>query len=326
MNPVHSPDRTVCIAPMMGCTDRHARFFLRLMSNDVLLYTEMLTSAALIHGQADRLLAFDPCEKPVALQLGGSDPDELAICARLGVQKGYAEINLNVGCPSPRVKAGRFGACLMHEPLLVADCVAAMREAVKIPVTVKCRTGVDEKDSYEDLQQFIETVHAAGCEVFILHARKAWLQGLSPRENREIPPLCYETVYRIREDFPGLSIIINGGIKTADDVKKHLQKVDGVMIGREAYSNPWLLADIAREIFQHRADGFTRQAVIQNFLPYIKKQLASSVKLSTISRHISGLFHGQPGGRCFRRWLSEHAHRPDAGIEVIQQALETLSL
>lgn len=313
-------NRTVCVAPMMAWTDRHDRFLLRLIAPHVLLYTEMVTSAALAHGDAHRLLAYDPFEHPLALQLGGSDPAELAMAARLGEAAGYAEINLNVGCPSPRVKAGRFGACLMQEASLVGDCVAAMRDAVTLPVTVKCRTGIDTLDSYAFLADFIQTVQTAGCEVFILHARKAWLQGLSPRENREVPPLNYETVYQIKQDFPTLTVIINGGIRTVAEIEAHLVHVDGVMLGREVYGNPWRLDEIEHQIF-HAQRRVTREGIIQQYLPYIEQQLSKGVRLSAITRHMTGLFHGQPGGRLWRRYLSENANRKGAGIEVIEQAL-----
>lgn len=312
-------NRKISIAPMMNCTDRHDRYFLRLISPHALLYTEMMTTHALIHGDRERFLAFDDFEHPVALQLGGNEPDKLAQCAKWGEESGYDEINLNVGCPSDRVKTGRFGACLMLEPNLVGDCVAAMKNAVKIPVTVKCRIGVDQHDSYEELTHFIRTIHQAGCDVFIIHARKAWLNGLSPKQNRDIPPLQYETVHAIKRDFPDLTIIINGGIKTLAEIKNQLNHVDGVMIGREAYSNPYWLAEIEKNIFLNDTDE--RRAIIEKFIPYLEQQLKKQVKLSTMTRHILGLYQGQKGARIWRRHLSEHAHRPNANVEIMREVL-----
>lgn len=307
---------------MMDYTDRHDRYFLRLIAPHVLLYTEMITANALIHGDYKRLLAFDALEHPVALQLGGSEPDKLAAAAKLGEDFGYDEINLNVGCPSDRVKSGRFGACLMLEPARVGDCILAMKQAVSIPVTVKCRIGVDDQDSYEALTHFIRLVGAAGCDVFIIHARKAWLKGLSPKQNREIPPLQYETVHAIKRDFPHLTIVINGGIKQTAEIEEQLNHVDGVMIGREAYSNPWWLAEIESRIFSF--DGsllHERGRVIEKMLPYIENQLKNNVKLSSMTRHILGLYQGQKGARMWRRYLSENAHRSNVGIEIINEAL-----
>lgn len=304
-----SLNRLISIAPMMDCTDRHDRYFLRLIAPHVLLYTEMLTTGALIYGDFKKFLAFDPLEHPVALQLGGSDPKQLAHCARLGESFGYDEINLNVGCPSDRVKSGKFGACLMLQPELVAECISAMAASVKIPVTVKCRIGVDEKDSYEELNHFIQLIAKAGCNVFIIHARKAWLNGLSPKENREIPPLKYDVVKQIKKDFPNLKIIINGGIKNLQTIDELLQHVDGVMIGREAYANPYFLASIEQKYFASEAHALTREEVIYKMIPYIENQLKNNIKLSSITRHILGLFHSQPGGRLWRRFLSENAHK-----------------
>jgi tRNA-dihydrouridine synthase A len=314
-------NRLISIAPMMECTDRHDRFFLRLIAPQVLLYTEMITTAALIHGDYQRFLSFDPIEHPVALQLGGSEPVKLAYCAKLGADFGYDEINLNVGCPSNRVKSGRFGACLMLEPQLVAECVSAMCQVVKIPVTVKCRIGIDHEDSYESLSQFIATISSAGCQVFIIHARKAWLNGLSPKQNREIPPLRYDIVKKIKQDFPHLTIILNGGIKNLIDINEHLSDVDGIMIGREAYSNPYLLADIHKKYFSSE-DLLSRQEILEKFIPYIEHQLKNNVKLSSITRHILGLFQSQKGGRMWRRYLSENAYKQGAGINIIREALE----
>jgi tRNA-dihydrouridine synthase A len=314
-------NRQVSIAPMMDCTDRHERFFLRLISPNALLYTEMVTANALIHGDFQHLLQFDKAEHPIALQLGGSEPAKLAHCARLGEAFGYDEINLNVGCPSDRVQAGRFGACLMLEPVLVAECISAMLSVVKIPVTVKCRIGVDNQDTYETLFEFVQTVSAAGCQVFIIHARKAWLSGLSPKENREIPPLIYETVWRIKKDFPHLIIVINGGIKSVIDIQTHLMHVDGVMIGREAYSNPYFLTEIEKILYPDNK-VISRQEIIAKFIPYIEKQLQNNIKLSSITRHIYGLFQSQQGARMWRRYLSENAHRDNAGTEIINEALQ----
>ena len=313
-------DRRLSVAPMMDWTDRHDRYFLRLISPNALLYTEMVTTGALIHGDYKRFLEFDPFEHPVALQLGGSDPEQLAHCARLGEAFGYDEINLNVGCPSDRVQSGRFGACLMLEPKLVADCVAAMCAEVKIPVTVKCRIGVDENDSYEEFTRFVKTVSAAGCSVFIVHARKAWLNGLSPKQNREIPPLRYDVVKQLKQDYPNLTIILNGGIKNTLEVQNHLEWADGVMIGREAYSNPYFLAEIEKSVFS--TEPLSRDAVIEAFIPYVERQLKNQLKLSNLTRHILGLFHGEKGARIWRRYLSEHSHKNEAGITLIKEALD----
>lgn len=318
-------DRRICIAPMMDWTDRHDRYFLRLIAPHALLYTEMITANALIHGDVERHLAFHPTEHPVALQLGGSDPQQLAKCAKLGESFGYDEINLNVGCPSDRVKSGQFGACLMLEPQLVADCINAMTSAVKIPVTIKCRIGVDHRDSYEDLKHFVEITHQAGCQVFIIHARKAWLQGLSPKQNREIPPLQYNMVEQIKRNFPQLTIVVNGGIKTITEIDSHLSYADGVMIGREAYSNPYLLADIENHYYPSKK-SLSRFGVIEQFIPYMAEQLTIGVRLSSMTRHILGLFQGQKGARIWRRSLSESAHKVGAGIDVVLKALESVSL
>lgn len=313
-------NRTISIAPMMDWTDRHCRYFLRLIAPHVLLYTEMITTQALMHGDHQRLLTFDASEHPVALQLGGSDPVKLAYCAKLGEDFGYDEINLNVGCPSDRVKTGRFGACLMLEPILVGDCIAQMKNAVNVPVTVKCRIGVDQQDSYDELSHFIDTVHQAGCDVFIIHARKAWLNGLSPKQNREIPPLQYETVHAIKRDFPDLTIVINGGIQQTSEIENQLNYVDGVMIGRKAYSNPYWLAEIENKIF-HMHPLPERDAIIQQVIPYLVQQLKNNIKLSQITRHILGLYQGQKGARMWRRHLSENAHLSHAGVEIINEAL-----
>ncbi len=313
-------NRTLSIAPMLDWTDRFDRYFLRLISKHALLYTEMITTAALLHGDQDYLLAFDSLEHPVAVQLGGSDPVALAECAKLCERRGYDEINLNVGCPSDRVQSGRFGACLMIEPALVSDCIRAMVESVKIPVTLKSRIGIDEHDSYEVLSQLVEQVSVAGCKIFIVHARKAWLKGLSPKENRDIPPLQYDRVHRLKKDFPTLEIIINGGIKTLDQVAAQLQHVDGVMIGREAYHNPWILAEADRRFYQDEHLIPHRHQVLEQLMPFIEYELGQGVRLHQITRHILGLFQGQPGARAWRRYLSENAHLKGAGIETVQRA------
>lgn len=310
-----------CVAPMMDWTDRHCRFFHRQLTARALLYTEMVTAQAVRHGDRQRLLGFDPREMPVALQLGGSDPGLLADAARWGEDFGYAEINLNVGCPSDRVQEGRFGACLMAEPELVADCIGAMRAAVGIPVTVKCRIGIDDQDSEAALDRFISTVAAAGCRTFIVHARKAWLKGLSPKENREIPPLDYDRVYRLKSSHHGLNIIINGGISSNDSVKKHLEIVDGTMLGRTAYQQPWILASVDSEVFGAAAPVKSRAEAVARMKPYIAAELARGTWLSRITRHMLGLYHGEPGGRLWRRILSEGSHRNGAGLAVIDQAL-----
>jgi tRNA-dihydrouridine synthase A len=318
-----SPHR-ICIAPMMDWTDRHCRFFLRLISRQARLYTEMVTSAAIMHGKAERLLAFDPAEHPVALQLGGSDPRDLAECARIGERFGYDEINLNVGCPSDKVQEGRFGACLMAEPDLVAQGVRAMRDAVSVPVTVKTRIGIDEKDSYAELVHFIGTVAEAGCATFIMHARKAWLQGLSPKENREVPPLRYDVVRQLRSDFPALEFILNGGIVTAEQVDAHLLEFPGVMLGRAAYENPYLLAQADGRWFGKPGEIPSRMEIIEAFRPYVAAELSRGQRLHSVTRHILGLFQGVRGGRAWRRYLSENACKPGAGLEVLDGALQAV--
>jgi len=311
---------------MLDWTDRHCRFFYRLLSKQALLYTEMLTTGALLHGDRQRFLQFDPSEHPLALQLGGSEPKDLATCAKIAEGFGYDEVNLNVGCPSDRVQNGRFGACLMAEPERVADCVAAMRQAVSIPVTIKSRIGIDDRDSYEELAGFIGTVAAAGCETFIVHARKAWLKGLSPKQNRDVPPLRYDVVYRLKQDFPALQIVLNGGITTLAQAEDVLgQGVDGVMVGREVYHNPYLLAEVDRRLYGTPSETSTRAAIIESLLPYIERQRAEGVRLHSITRHILGLFHGEPGARPWRRHLSEHAAKYDADISVVREALKFTS-
>ena len=309
-----------CVAPMLDLTDRHERFFLRLLTRRALLYTEMVSSGALLHGDRGHLLAYDPKEQPLALQLGGSDPEQMARCARLGEQAGYCEININVGCPSERVQAGRFGACLMAEPQRVAACYSAMQAAASVPVTVKCRIGVDNHDRYQDLARFVTVVAAAGCRVFIVHARKAWLAGLSPRQNREVPPLRYDTVYRLKQEHPQLTVVINGGITSLDQVQEHLTELDGVMVGREAYKNPFKLATVDSRFFGAADRALSRKQVLEQYQRYIAEQLAHGVPLKAMSRHILGLFQGQPGARVWRQTLSEQAVRPGAGLEVIEIA------
>jgi len=309
----------------MDWTDRHCRYLLRLISKHTLLYTEMVTTGAILNGDRERFLRYDNCEHPLALQLGGSDPQQLAECSRIGEGAGYDEINLNVGCPSDRVQSGRFGACLMAEPTLVADCVAAMSKAASVPVTVKTRIGIDDRDSYEELAHFIDCVQQAGCETFIIHARKAFLQGLSPKENRTVPPLNYDYAYRIKQQYPELSIIINGGITDLDAAERHLLSVDGVMLGRSAYHNPYLLAEVDRRLFQAQDPVPTRESIVQRMLPYIERELNQGSPLKHITRHMLGLFQGMPGARHWRRHLSEYGPRDGAGIEVVIQALEKRS-
>lgn len=308
------------VAPMLDWTTRHCRYFHRQFSQHALLYTEMVTSQAIIHAKYDHL-AFDVAENPVAIQLGGSDPEQLRHCAKLAEERGYVEVNLNVGCPSDRVQNGMFGACLMAKADLVADCVTAMQSAVNIPVTVKTRIGIDELDSYEFLCDFVEKVKNTGCHELIVHARKAWLSGLSPKENREIPPLDYERVYQLKRDFPDLLISINGGIKTIEEMKTHLQYVDGVMVGREAYQNPSLLGVIDNALFDENAPIITARQAVEKMLPYIENQLSQGVYLNHITRHMLGAFQNCKGARQWRRYLSENAHKQGAGIEVVETAL-----
>lgn len=305
---------------MMEWSDHNCRFFWRLLTRQALLYTEMVTTGALIHGDRARFLHFNTEEHPVALQLGGSDPTDLARCARWAQEWGYDEVNLNCGCPSDRVQSGLFGACLMARPELVADCVKAMMDSCDIPVTVKHRIGIDHMESYDELVGFVDPVAAAGCSVFIVHARKAWLHGLSPKENRDIPPLNYPWVYQLKTDFPHLTIVLNGGIKTLQECHIHLQYVDGVMLGREAYQNPWMLAAVDEVLFGMDKTIKSRDDVIAALLPYTERQLAGGAQLNHITRHILGLYQGVPGARKFRRHLSENAYRREAGIEVLTEA------
>ena len=310
-----------CIAPMMDWTDRHCRYFHRRLTRHALLYTEMINTGAILRGDAARHLRFDAAEHPVALQLGGSEPQDLARAASIGEAYGYEEINLNCGCPSDRVQSGRFGACLMLEPQRVADCVAAMAAAVRVPVTVKCRIGVDDSEDYAFLHRFVATVAAAGCGTFIVHARKAWLSGLSPKENREIPPLSYDTVYRLKRDFPQLKIVINGGLLNLDACRAPLKQLDGVMLGRAAYEDPWLLAEVDAELFGATATVEFREDVLLAMRDYVERELRASTPLAAMTRHWFGLFRGEPGGRGFRRVLSESAHRRGADWSVVERAL-----
>lgn len=305
----------------MEWTDRHCRFFHRLLTRRALIYTEMLTTGAVLRGNRERLLGFDPFEHPVALQLGGCDPQALSAAARIGEDFGYDEINLNVGCPSDRVQEGRFGACLMAEPALVAECVAAMKRAVSVPVTVKCRIGIDEQDPNEVLFAFARAVRAAGADALIVHARKAWLKGLSPRENRDVPPLDYDCVYRLKAAHPDFEIVINGGIKTIDEAQAHLGHVDGVMIGRAAYQEPWRLLQVDPVLFGERSPVASPKEAVVALMPYVERQLASGVRLHAITRHILGLFQAVPGARAFRRHIATEAVKPDAGVGVMADAL-----
>jgi tRNA-dihydrouridine synthase A len=309
-----------CAAPMMDLSDRHCRYFWRQITRQALLYTEMVTCGALIHGDTERFLWFDPAEHPLALQVGGSDPQQLAQCARMAQQWGFDEINLNAGCPSDRVQAGRFGACLMAEPELVRDCLAAMLDACDIPVTIKHRIGIDDMDSTEHLYRFVETVAESGCRTFIVHARKAWLKGLSPKQNREVPPLNYASVYQLAKDFEQLEIVINGGIESIEQSQAHLEHVAGVMLGRAAYQNPWCLAEVDAGLFQQTAPSRNAGEVIEKMLPYIESQLVAGARLNHITRHMVGLFQGMPGARRYRRYLSEHSTLPGAGPEVLRTA------
>lgn len=317
-------NRRFCVAPMMDWTDRHCRYFLRLISQHAVLYTEMVTTHAILHGDPHRHLRFNREEHPVALQLGGANPAHLAQSCKIAQDYAYDEINLNVGCPSDRVQEGKFGACLMAEPALVAECIAAMMAATTIPVTVKTRIGIDDKDSYEELTHFIQTVAATGCTTFIIHARKAWLNGLSPKENREIPPLKYDVAYQLKKDFPQLEIIVNGGITEWSSIHQHLQHVDGVMLGREAYHNPYVMAPVDAQLYGAQQAVKSRHAVMQGFFDYAEQQVAAGEGLQHLSRHVLGLFQGLPGARQFRRYISENAHRKGAGVEVLRHALRLM--
>jgi tRNA-dihydrouridine synthase A len=310
-----------CVAPMMDCTDRHARYLLRLLSARARLYTEMVTTGALLYGDRARLLRFDPLEHPVALQLGGSDPAALARCARLAQDEGYDEVNLNVGCPSDRVQSGRFGACLMAEPALVGECVAAMSAAASIPITVKTRIGIDRDCSTERLYALADAVRAAGCRTLIVHARNAWLDGLSPKENRDLPPLRYPVVHELKRARPGLAVVINGGLTTIDACRAQLAQVDGVMLGRAAYHDPWLLAGVDAALFGEPQRPLARRAIVEAMIGYAARERATGTPLAAITRHLLGLYQGQPGARLWRRALAEGARAPAAGPEVIGAAL-----
>ncbi len=315
------PDRRLSVAPIMDWTDPDDRVLLRLCSRHALLYTEMVPAQAIWHGRAERFLAYNREEHPVAVQFGGAEPRQLARCAELAQAWGYDEVNLNVGCPSGRVQAGRFGACLMAEPELVAELVGAMRASTRLPVTVKTRIGIDDLDGYEHLARFVERVAAAGCGTFVIHARKAWLQGLSPKENREKPPLRHDRVHALKRVLPHLEIILNGGITSPDPAAQALDDLDGVMIGREAYQHPYLLATADRRIFGDAVAPIpTRQAIVAQYLDHVERRLAEGVRLSRMTRHLVGLFHGLPGARQWRRHLSEAGSRPGAGVEVIREA------
>ncbi|MBP0049478.1 tRNA dihydrouridine(20/20a) synthase DusA [Marinobacterium sp. AK62] len=315
-------NRRFSVAPMMDWTTSDCRVFHRLMSRHTLLYTEMVTTGALIHGDAARHLDYDASEHPVALQLGGSNPKELATCARMAQEWGYDEVNLNVGCPSDRVQNNMIGACLMEFPERVAECLAEMQAAVHIPVTVKHRLGIDDLDSFEHLHRFVETVKQSGCTSFTIHARKAILDGLSPKENRDIPPLMYDRVYRIKQLFPELEVVINGGIKTLEECDTHLQQVDGVMIGREAYQNPWpLLSQVDSRYFGDDHAIPSRLETAEAFIPHLERRLAQGAPLYAVVKHLLGLFHGQRGGKQFRRYLSENGHKRDAAVDTFRAAL-----
>ncbi|MGB2002877.1 MAG: tRNA dihydrouridine(20/20a) synthase DusA [Porticoccaceae bacterium] len=320
-NSLSVPNRKFCVAPMLDWTDRHCRYFMRLISRHAVLYTEMITTGAILHGDTHHHLHMDAFEHPVALQLGGSDPADLARACVLASQYDYAEINLNCGCPSDRVQNGMFGAVMMKNAQITADCVAAMQDAVDLPVTVKHRIGVDDFDSYEFLCDFVETVAATGCNTFLVHARKAWLKGLSPKQNREIPELNYDRVYQLKKDYPQLEIIINGGVTDLTQSQQHLQQLDGVMVGREAYTNPYLLATVDQAIYGSEAPVKSRQKIAEEFLQYVDNELSKGTKLQAMTRHILGLFHGMPGARQYRRHISENAYKSDAGIDVLTAAL-----
>lgn len=321
MSAASRPPHTLSVAPMMDWTDRHCRVFHRTLTRRTLLYTEMVTTGAILHGDRERHLGFTGIEHPLALQLGGSDPSALAECARIAEDWGYDEVNLNCGCPSDRVQSGAFGACLMATPDVVARAVEAMRGATRLPVTVKHRIGIDDLDSYEHLTRFVSTVAAAGCETFIVHARKAWLSGLSPKENREIPPLRYEIVQQLGADFPGLTVVLNGGVLSLEAARDHLTWADGVMIGRAAYQEPYLLATADRDVFGEDGTPLTRREAIEAYLPYVAAQLEAGQPLNRMMKHTLGLFAGQPGARHWKRTLSEEGHSPGAGLDVVRRAL-----
>jgi len=324
--PTAGPPHRLCVAPMLDWTDRHCRYFHRLLAPSAFLYSEMVTSGALLHGEPARHLAFSEAEKPVALQLGGSDPNDLAACALLAEQWGYDEVNLNVGCPSDRVQKGRFGACLMKEPQRVAECVAAMKAAVAIPVTVKTRIGVDEIETYRYLHDFVQLCHQAGCDSLILHARKAWLQGLSPKQNRSIPPLKYDYAYRLKEDFPELEVVLNGGIDGVEKAQDHLSRVDGVMIGRAAWNNPWLLARLQQELFGAPGAPAHRDAVLSRYRRYCESMTQQGIPLNWLIRPILGLYHGLPGNRLWKNHLVNQASRRRNDLTVLDEARQLIPL
>ena len=317
-------DRRFCVAPMLDCTDRHERYLARLISKHAVLYTEMITTGALIFGDRSRFLDFSEVEHPVALQLGGSDPDAMTQSAELVQKWGYDEVNINVGCPSDRVQSGSFGACLMTTPDLVAKNVKAMSSAVDIPVTVKCRIGVDEQEPRDALWALVEASANAGCSMFLVHARKAWLKGLSPKANRDVPPLDYPLVYQLKQAFPELEIILNGGINSLDQCLTHLEHVDGVMMGREAYSNPYLMSKVDASLYQDTSPVRSRDDVLNDYIDYAKERMAEGARLNHLSRHIVGLFHGEPRSRLWRRYLSENAHKAGSGIEVMRDAYQAM--
>lgn len=314
--------RSFCVAPMLDWTDTHCRYFYRLMTRHAMLYTEMVTTGAILRGNQLRHLQFDKAEHPLALQLGGSNPQDLALCTKIAEDYGYDEVNLNVGCPSDRVQNGRFGACLMAEPELVAECIVLMRQAASIPITVKSRIGIDDRDSYQELTHFIATIADSGCRTFIVHARKAWLSGLSPKQNRDVPPLRYDVVFQLKQDFPQLEIIINGGVTSLETAFNMLDSVDGVMLGREVYHNPYLLSDVDSRFFSNIYPVKSRQEVVLAMIPYIQQQLQQGERLNSITRHMLGLFHGVDGARAWRRYMSENANKSDADEQVLLRALE----
>ncbi len=318
-----SLDRRFSVAPMMDWTDRHCRYFHRLIYPNILLYTEMVTTGALLHGDTQRFLQYSEEEHPVALQLGGNDPLDMATCAKLAEDAGFDEVNINVGCPSDRVQNGAFGACLMRQPETVAACVESMTKAVDIPVTVKHRIGVDDMNDYDDMLNFVNIVEEAGCNVFVVHARKAWLKGLSPKENRDVPPLQYDNVYRLKKEKPKLEIIINGGIKTSADSIAHMEHVDGVMIGREIYHNPMAFTEFYKSLYNKEV--IDRYDVLEQFMPYMQKQLDQGVFVNKMTKHILGLFHQQKGAKYWRRYISENAHKPGTGTEVVKMALRAVT-
>lgn len=320
---LHENPRKISLAPMLDWTDKHFRYLLRLVSKNIWLYSEMVTTGAILHGNnLARFLSYNEVEHPITLQLGGSVPDELARCCQLAQDYAYDEVNLNVGCPSDRVQSGRFGACLMATPELVAECIAAMIDSVDIPISIKTRIGIDREDHYEQLQSLVEKVSSTGCQYFTIHARKAWLEGLSPKENRDIPPLRYDFVYQLKRDFPDLHITINGGIKTVLDMQQHLQQVDGVMIGREAYHNTYIMAEIDQLFFDPSIKPRSRKQIINAYAEYIEQEMIKGVPLMQLTRHVLGLMHSCPGSKRFRRMLSENAYKKGFGAELLIRAAE----